>query len=150
MNNRKQETDTKPSKDACSLALAPAEEGPHPPALQGSRRKEITDTKTSKDACSLALASAEEVPHPPALQGSRRTRRKVRATADEEEDTFLDASSDEDMRPGAVAVAVAFPGATGPSALGEPPGPSARSEPSLIIAELAEAFQGDEELRQRK
>jgi hypothetical protein len=55
------------------------------------------------------------------------------------------------MRPGAVAVAGsgAFPGATGPSALGETPDPSARSEPSLIAAELAEPYHEDEELRRQ-
>jgi hypothetical protein len=78
------------------------------------------------------LASGEEIPHPPELEGNRRnerTRRDIRATDEE----------DEEVRPGSVVAAGAFTGPTGPSA----------SEPSLIIAELAEPSQEDEELRLR-
>jgi hypothetical protein len=52
-------------------------------------------------------------------------------------DEAEDSSSDEDMRPGAVAVVGVFTG---------PTHPSARSEPSLIIAKLAEPYQEDKEL----
>jgi hypothetical protein len=131
------------------LALASAEEMSHSPALQGNQRKgrkERGRRATSKDVPSLALASAEEISHPPAVQLTRRQereRREKRAN-DEEEDT----SSDEEMRPGAVAMAGLFTGRTSPSVLSESQAPSA-SEPFLIIAELAEASQEDEELRRR-
>jgi hypothetical protein len=108
-----------------------------PRSHTGNTARQQTDTKTPRDACSLALASGEEMPHPPELKGNRskeQTRREIKATGEEE-----DASSDEKIRPGAVAVAGAFPGPTGPSA----------SEPSWIIAEVAEPSQEDEELRRR-
>jgi hypothetical protein len=105
--------------------------------------KQQTETPTSKDVCSLALASGEEMPHPPELQGIRRKHRKRHETRATNEEDYE--SSDEDMRPGAVAVAGAFTGPTGPFALSEPRGPSA-SDPSLIIAELAEPSEEDKEL----
>ncbi len=187
MNNRKQQTDTKTSKDYCSLALAPAEEVPDPPELQRKGRKgrakrasveEEVDASTEEKITPGAVAEAgaftgprneiprhkaskqqsntpttgdaDEMSSPPELvQGKHRQereRRELRENNDEEE---VDASSDEEMRPGAVAVAGTFPGATGPSVLRKPRGPSARSEPSLIVAELAEASQEEEELRRR-
>jgi hypothetical protein len=68
----------------------------------------------------------------------------MRAT-DEEDDV----SSDEEIRPGAVAVAGLFTGRTIPSFLSEPQGPSALDEQSTIMGELAEPSQEDEELRRR-
>jgi hypothetical protein len=108
--------------------------------------KQQTDIPTSRDACSLALASGEVMPHPPELLGDRRKERERRELEAKNEEE--NASSDEEMRPGAVAVTGGFTGPTGPSALSEPRGPSA-SEPSLITAELAEPSQEDEELRRR-
>jgi hypothetical protein len=84
---------------------------------------------------------------PPELQRihrQEREQRELKANNDEEED----ASSDEEMRPGALAVAGVFTGLASPSVLSEPRGPYTK-EPSLIIAELAEPYQEDEELRQR-
>jgi hypothetical protein len=114
------------------------------PSIQKTmnNRTQQTDTPTPRDACSLAVAYAEEVPHPPELQ-----RREIRATADEEED----ASSDEEMRREAVAVAGSgvFTGPTSPSVLSEPQAPPAFDEQCLAIAELAEVSQEEEELRRR-
>ena len=55
------------------------------------------------------------------------------------------------MRPGAVAEAGSgmLRGPTAPTVLREPRGPSAIDEPSFIVAELAEPYQEDEELRRR-
>jgi acyl-CoA-binding protein len=117
--------------------------------------KQQTDTPTLKDAPSpsSAFASAPESSHPPELQGNRQQeleRRELKANNEEG-----GASSNEEMKPGAVAVAGVFTGSTSPSFLGEPRGPSAKepsliiAEQSLIIAELAEPFKEDEELRRR-
>jgi hypothetical protein len=59
-------------------------------------------------------------------QEREQERRRTRATAYKEEN----ASSDEEMRPGAAAVAGVF---TGPSSQAEPQGPSAFDEQFLII-----------------
>jgi hypothetical protein len=122
--------------------------------------KQQTDTPKPKDAPSSAFASAEEMPGPPELQGNHRQereRRELKANNDEEE---KDESSDEEMKPGAVAVA--GPGAeamtgvvtgrsspTSPSVFNEPPGPSAIDDQSTIMGELAEPSQEDKELRRR-
>jgi hypothetical protein len=68
----------------------------------------------------------------------------MRANNEEE-----DASLDEEMRPGAVAVAGEFTGPTIPSILSESQGPSAIDEQSVIMGELAEPSKEDEELRRR-
>jgi hypothetical protein len=87
--------------------------------------------------------------HPPERQGSHRHKGEQwesRINIEEE-----DASSDEEMRPGAAAEAGAFTGPIlGPSILSEPRGPPSAIDkrPSLIISEL-EASQGEEELRRR-
>jgi hypothetical protein len=162
----KQQTNTPTPRDAASSALASAEEMSHPPELQGNRRKgrkEGTDEDMSRpaelqgnlrkgrgkptDACSLALASGVEMHHPPELEGNYRqdrARREIKATDEEE-----DASSDEEIRPGAVFVAGVFTGPPRPSVLSEAQGPSAIGEQSTIIAELAEPSQEDEEVRRR-
>jgi hypothetical protein len=83
---------------------------------------------------------------PPELYGNHRQereRRELRAT-----DEAKDASSDEDIQPGAVSVTVSEP--RGPSAIDEPSFIVAElAEPSFIVAELAEPYQEDEELRRR-
>jgi hypothetical protein len=111
--------------------------------------KQQTDTPKPGDVPSSGFASAEEVSSPPELQRSHRQERERRersANNDEEEEE--DASSDEEMRPGAVAVAGVFTVPTSPS-VNESQGPSAIDEQSVILGELAEPFQGDEELRRR-
>jgi hypothetical protein len=52
---------------------------------------------------------------------------------------------DEEMRPGAVAMAGVFTGPTSPSILSEPWGPSKFDEQSLIMGKLAEASQEEEQ-----
>jgi hypothetical protein len=94
------------------------------------------------------LAPAEEVSRPPEFQRNWRQEREQRELKANNEGE--DASLDEEMRPGAVAVPAVFTGRTSPSVLsGEPRGPSAFDQQSLIVAELAEASQEDEELRRR-
>ena len=75
----------------------------------------------------------------PELQANQRQQRELREISanNEEEDACSDASSDEEMRSGAVAVAGMFTGGTNASVL---------SEPSLIVAKLAEDSQEDEKL----
>lgn len=73
---------------------------------------------TPEDAPSLASAPAGETSPLSELQGEHRAHHEMRATA-EEEASSPDASSDEEMRPGAVAVAGMFKGPTGPSVLSE-------------------------------
>jgi hypothetical protein len=131
MDNRKQQTDTPTPGDVPSSAFASVAELSSPPELTRKQRK----GRGKRATPSSAFASAEETSPPPELQGNRRKGRKGRGkrATDEEEG----ASSDEEIFPGAVAM------------VSEPRDPSARSEPSLIIAELAEPYQEDEELRQR-
>jgi hypothetical protein len=105
-----------------------------PPELQANQQKQREEREgrgkraSPRDAWSLALASADEMHHPHELQGIHRQERKgseVRETNEEE-----DASSDEDIKPGAVSVAGVF---TGPKE-----SPLHRDKaPSLIIAKLA-------------
>jgi hypothetical protein len=110
MNNQKQQTDTTTPRDACSLALASAEEM-SPPAdeLQRNQRKGRKGRgkrAAPRDVCSLALASAEEMSHPPKHQRNwrqERERHKLKAN-NEEEDASSNVFSDEEMKPGAVAV----------------------------------------------
>ena len=187
MNNRKQQTDTKTSKDDCSLALAPAEEVPDPPELQRKGRKgrakrasveEEVDASTEEKITPGAVAEAgaftgprnrisrqkaakqpsntpatgdaDNISPPPELvQGKHRQERERREFRENNDEEEVDASSDEDIKPGAVAEVGTFPGATGPSVLRAPRGPSAFDEPSLIVAELAEPYQEDEDLRRR-
>jgi hypothetical protein len=174
----KQQTYTPTPKDAPSSAFASAEEMSSLPELQGNHRqgrKEGTDEEMArppelqgnrgqgpapKDSPSSAFASAEEMSSIPELQGNHRQERERREMAanDEEEG---DESSDEEMRPGAVAVA--GPGGAGmagvvtgrsspttPSIYSEPPAPSAMDEDqSTIMGELAGPSPEDEELRRR-
>jgi hypothetical protein len=82
-------------------------------------QNEQTNTPTWRDVPSSAIASAEEImSHPPELQGTQQKGWKGcgKRAADEEED----ASLDEEMRPGAVAMAGVFTGPTSPSILSEP------------------------------
>jgi hypothetical protein len=145
MNNRKQQTDTPTPRDAPSSAFASAEEMSHPPELQGNQRKGRKGRKGrgKRATPSSAFASAEEMSPPPKLQGNRRQDRKGRGkrATDEEAHPRMhppeDASSDEEIMPGAVIVVGVFTGPTGPSVV---------SEPSLIIAKLAEPSQEEEEL----
>ena len=59
MNNRKQQTDTKTSKDDCSLALAPAEEVPDPPELQRKGRKGRAKRATDEEEVDAMPSTAE-------------------------------------------------------------------------------------------
>jgi hypothetical protein len=111
-----------------------------------------TNNPTTKDA-TLTAPGVEMSPPPDELQGrkSRKERERRREAADEEEAFSSDASSDEDNKPGAVAVDGVFTGPTGPSGLSQPRvRPSPVRDPSLIVAaELAEPSQEDEQLRRR-
>jgi hypothetical protein len=129
-----------------AVAVAGVFTGPRNRLPRHKTAKQQTDTPTPRDAHSSAFASAEEMSRPPELQRNWRQEREQR----EDEDASLDEEIDsgEEMKPGAVAVAGVFTSPTNPSILSESQGPSAR-EPSLIIAELAEPYQEDEELRRR-
>jgi hypothetical protein len=143
----KQQTNTQTPGDAPSSAFASVEETCRPPELQGNQRKR-RQGRGKRATPSSAFAPAKETTPLPELQGNHRREREQRemiANNDEEED----ASSDEETRPGAVAMAGAFTRPTGPSVVNERRGPSARREPSLIIAELAEPYQEDEDLGRR-
>ncbi len=174
----KQHTDTPEPKDAPSSAFASAEAMHSPPELQGNRRqgrKEGTDEEMmsrppeqlqgnrrqekSATPVSACAAAEETAPPPPEHQGTRRQERArfdMRAHDEEEEDK----SSDEELRPGAVAVAGpraaamagVVTGRTSPTTLSvhsEPQGPSAVDDQSTIMGELAGPSPEGEELRRR-
>jgi hypothetical protein len=89
--------------------------------------------------------AGEEMSPPPELQGkSRNERERIRSAGYEEEAYLSDASSDEENKPGAVAVPGVIRGPSQPARA-----PSVISQPSLIVAELAEPSQQDEALRRR-
>jgi hypothetical protein len=124
------------------------------PKHTGNTEKQETDTPTPRDAPSSAFASVEEsvdeMSPPLELQGNYRQdreRRELREN-DEEEDA---SSSDEEMRPGAVAVAGVFnKGRISSSVSSESQGSSVMDEQSTIMGELAEpSHQVDTSLRRR-
>jgi hypothetical protein len=134
------------------------EEMSRPPELQGNPRKRSGKPNNSVVVPNMVpptsqmggdgIVMVQQLPT--SLYRQERERRGDMRANDEEEDASSDASSDEEMRPGAVAVPGLFTGRTSPSVLDESQAPSAIDEQSVIMGELApEPFQKDQELRRR-
>jgi hypothetical protein len=135
------------SRATPSSSFVSGEATSSPPELQGNLQERERLEKRATP--SSAFSYGEEMFSPPELEGTRRQEREgreLRAT----EDASSDTSSDEEMRPGAVAVPGLFTGRTSPSVLSESQVSSAiDDEQSTIMGELAEPSQEDEELRRR-